>query len=125
MTETTLTEPHALRSVRRDGATALLELEGEIDLPATLRLEVDVDELLEDGVRDVVLDLSAVTFIDSTGLSFLLQVRRRCLTLEGSMTLPAVSPAVFRLLRIVGLHRLLLSPEVLEEGGVAEQAAPV
>ncbi|MCW2666783.1 MAG: anti-sigma factor antagonist [Frankiales bacterium] len=132
MTETTLTELHALRSAQRDAADPArvrLELEGEIDLPATLRLQADVDELLEAGVRDFVLDLSDVTFLDSTGLSFLLNVRRRSLAVDGSMAVAAVSPAVFRLLLISGVHRLLLTPEMIEEGmsggAVTEQPAPV
>jgi anti-sigma B factor antagonist len=64
-----------IRSSRREG-TACLELRGELDIGAATALEEAVSSALEDGCREVVLDLAATTFIDSAGLGALLHAAR-------------------------------------------------
>ena len=60
-----------------DGARRLLlRLEGELDLATTARLRTTLGEL---GEWALVLDLSGLTFTDSSGLALLLEVRARAL----------------------------------------------
>ncbi|MEV6686565.1 STAS domain-containing protein [Streptomyces sp. NPDC051130] len=61
-------------TVERNGDTVLITPAGEIDLAAEAELEAVLDSVPDRGA--VVLDMSAVTFMDLTGLYFLLDLRR-------------------------------------------------
>lgn len=45
---------------------------GELDLPGSRGLRTAIDELIEAGFEDVVIDLRALTFIDCAGVRVLL-----------------------------------------------------
>src|SRR3954447_6351625 len=64
-----------IRSSRRD-RTARLELNGELDIGTAAALDEAVDEALDAGCREVVLDLAGTTFLDSTGLGALIRAAR-------------------------------------------------
>ena len=58
----------------RDRARVLLT--GELDLATVEPLEREVDSLLGSGFRWIVLDLRGLTFLDSSGLRYLLTLAR-------------------------------------------------
>jgi anti-sigma B factor antagonist len=64
-----------IRTSRSEGA-ARLELHGELDLGTAPVLDEAVEEVLDGGCRDLVLDLGGTTFLDSSGLGALMRVRR-------------------------------------------------
>src|SRR3954468_347802 len=64
-----------IRSSHTEG-TAHLELRGELDIGTAAKLDEAVDRALEDGCREVVLDLSGTTFLDSSGLGALIRAAR-------------------------------------------------
>jgi anti-anti-sigma factor len=90
--------------------TVRVRLEGEIDLA----VREDVDKILDDGVAQALaagtplhVDLSEVTFFDSTGLACVVQTLR-ALTAGGSgLRLVDVPAPVLRTLEIVGLDHLV------------------
>jgi anti-sigma B factor antagonist len=66
-------QPFRLAS-RLDGGRAIVEAHGELDLGTVDGVERAVRELRRDGATDVVLDLRALTFMDSSGLRLLLRL---------------------------------------------------
>ena len=60
-----------------NGQVELLEVKGEIDIASASRLISGLNEAVGDCGHPVVVDLSAVEFIDSTGLALLLNAHRR------------------------------------------------
>ncbi len=78
-----------IRGTNSDG-TARLELHGELDIGTAPALEDAVDRALEDGCRDVVLDLGPTTLLDSSGLGALLRAARTVGDRHGTMAV--VSP---------------------------------
>ncbi len=89
-------------------ATALDKCEtGEIDI-ATCRTMRDA---LATGLGPVHLevDMSAVTFIDASGIGVLLAARRLAVDAGGSLTLRAPSWAVRRLTGVLGLDEVLVT----------------
>ena len=92
-----------------DDDRAVLVFSGEVDYSVAARFREALVDLAEAGAVHLDLDLEGVTFIDSRGLSVLLHARRRCVRFGGSLRLVAVSPQVMRVLRITGLHHLLLA----------------
>ena len=55
----------------------LLEVSGEIDIASAQRLMTGLNEAVGDCEKPVVVDLSDVDFMDSTGLALLLNAHRR------------------------------------------------
>jgi anti-sigma B factor antagonist len=66
-------------SVRTDtiGTTVVLRVAGAADIASAPALGVQVAELIRRSDCDIVIDLRDTTFLDSTGLSVLLNINRR------------------------------------------------
>ena len=100
---------------------AVVRMSGEIDLAV-------VDELLSsareglahhDGLR---LDLSRVTFIDSTGLGALVRLRNEASAQGRSLTLVDVPTSLVRLLDITGLHDMFTVVDGADEDDAGDEA---
>jgi anti-anti-sigma factor len=86
-----------------DRARVIVTARGELDIETVVQLRASLDELSEVGWEHVVLDLRDITFIDSMGLSLLLEADGAARRGGGSFAIVDGSPAVARLLDIVGL----------------------
>ena len=104
VTDRRTTDEATLRSAvvnDRNGLTVLLE--GELDLATGPDLYSELDRLLALAPRALVLDLSRLTFIDSTGVSVLNTTREHALARGVHFALQAPSRAVERVLEITAL----------------------
>jgi anti-sigma B factor antagonist len=105
--------------VRKVGATAIVAVVGELDLASGPELEAELERITGAVTKLLVVDLSQLDFMDSTGLSILVRTHQR-LTGEGSeMSLVKGSPQVQRLLELTGVAqrlRLVDQPEELIGG---------
>jgi anti-sigma B factor antagonist len=85
--------------VTTEGDTIMATLAGELDLTAREAVvEALFQSLSQDAVSRLVVDMSGVTFCDSSGLGALLDVRRAAADAGVAMVLRAVSRQVARLL---------------------------
>ena len=80
---------------------------GELDIATVELLERALLEVERADSARIVLDLSGLSFIDSTGLRLLLDVNERCGGAADRLRVIAGSPAIERLLDIVGLRERL------------------
>jgi anti-sigma B factor antagonist len=80
---------------------------GELDLSNTAWLHDTLHDAIDIGAGEVVLDLAALTFMDSTGLAVLVGAYRRMRATGGTLTILRPTPGVARLLEISGLLQLL------------------
>ena len=85
------------------GADLSVTLEGELDLASSKRLEDELMKLEDASPPMITLDLRGVTFIDSTGLSTLINADGRARKAERRLQIVAGSGAARRILRTVGL----------------------
>jgi anti-sigma B factor antagonist len=69
-----------------DGEATRLELAGDLDIATAPRLEALVDQLLREGRRDLVVDLTDTTLLDSTGLAALIRAARSVHGARGTMS---------------------------------------
>jgi anti-sigma B factor antagonist len=88
---------------RREGAV-VVSLAGELDLYNAEEVRRALLDTLADGADVLVVDLSEVTFIDSTALGVLIEARSR-MTDRGGFRLAAPGLEVRRALEISGLDR--------------------
>lgn len=89
---------------RLEGHTSLIALEGDLDLGAAPELKWALTGLPAAGRSRVVVDLSRVTFMDSTGLSVLVGFKRH-LSPGGLLAIVCASPAILKIFEVTGLDR--------------------
>jgi anti-sigma B factor antagonist len=82
---------------------AVLRVVGEVDLATAHDLVVAATSHADVPVR---LDLSGVTFIDSTGISALLEIRRSAERVGGRVELVERSAAVDKVMSLAGISQL-------------------
>ena len=86
----------------------LLELKGEIDhhgaKSALREMELAVDASLP---KRLVLDLSGVTFMDSSGIALILRAQQRMQLMDGSLVVCRVPEQAKRVLDAAGIGRLV------------------
>ncbi|MFE9043589.1 STAS domain-containing protein [Streptomyces sp. NPDC007818] len=95
------------------GTRTVVRLGGEIDMDSAVALEAALTDLLAGGAdgSPLVLDMSDVTFCDSTALNALLRVRRLALRGHGSLSIASASDQVARLLDLTGTGELFRPPD--------------
>lgn len=86
-----------------DGRTSVVSVDGEIHVSTAPEFSERLNAAIEAGRTALVLDLSDVAFIDSTGLSVLLNGLRRVTRAGGRMALVCSNPTVLRLFEITRL----------------------
>ncbi len=92
--------------VSAHGEKTVVALSGEIDLSNHLALRSHLNELIVDGRVHLVLDLTRVTFMDSTGLGALIGTRRRVHAFAGSLAIVLTHEAIRRVFEITGLDNV-------------------
>jgi anti-sigma B factor antagonist len=101
-----VTEELTIHSERRGDAHHIAPA-GELDIATSESLEQALLEAERSDAGTIVLDLSGLEFIDSTGLRVVLDANERVGGAVGRLRLIAGAPAVERLLDIVGLRERL------------------
>src|SRR3954452_20891727 len=86
-----------------DSSTHVVEVEGQVDLFSAPSLKERIWQVIDDGKTQLVVDLSHVTFMDSTGLGVLIGARKRLLPEGGELALVITSNDIDHLFELTGL----------------------
>lgn len=81
----------------------ILQVAGEVDLATRDELRERLLALVAEGARHLVVDLTALEFIDSSGLGVLIRVRNVVQEQGGSLTLVANQERILKPFRVTGL----------------------
>lgn len=90
-----------LITTHRDDAVVTVAVVGEVDISNATQLSAAGLSALESGADELVVDLTAVTFMDSTGLGHLVRVLRAARPTP--VQLLVTHPHVLRLFEVTGL----------------------
>lgn len=104
------------------GAT-VLHCAGEIDAASAGALRDAVHQVSADGVRAVALDMTEVTFLDSTGLGVVVGQLKTLRRQGGHLTVAVTAERVRRVFEITGLDRVFVLHESAEEAAAAAAGA--
>jgi anti-sigma B factor antagonist len=101
--------------VRRERGAAIVSLAGDIDLEhSPVAREVLLDCVERE--QKVIVDLSAVSYIDSSGVASLVEAFQRSRKKGGAFSLASVNPAALRVLQLARLDKVFSIHATLEEG---------
>ena len=89
-----------------DGRTLIFILRGSLDLATSPTIRAALTDAADKGHKNLIVDLSGLEFLDSTGLGALIGAHRRAGEHEGSLRLVVHDGPILRLLNITGLIRI-------------------
>ena len=84
----------------------VLEVRGEIDVASAPDFQGSLSELIGRGAEVVVVDLSEVSFVDSTGLGVLVGAETQVRQAGKSLRLVVTQPQIMKLLELTGLDEV-------------------
>ena len=103
--------------VADSGPTSTVALSGELDLSTAARLQAAIDGLMAQGRHRLVVDLTGLTFCDSTGLTTFVRGNRDCTAKGGWLRLSGARGHVARVIGISGLLDVLEYRDGDQPGG--------
>jgi stage II sporulation protein AA (anti-sigma F factor antagonist) len=94
---------------------ALLTVAGYLDVDTATEFQHHLANQLHHGRRHFLLDLSAVPFMDSSGMNIILRVYQEARELPGSVHIISPAPAVRRILDLTGVSITVPVSESVDE----------
>jgi len=86
--------------------TYVISLAGEVDLYTAPEFKQQLLQVISDGAKNVIVDFSDTTFIDSTTLGVLVGGVKRLRTNEGQLSLVCSDRNITKIFEITGLDRV-------------------
>lgn len=97
----------ALQTTRQDGR-ALVAARGSIDLHSSEGLRACLAGLVDDGEKEITVDLTEVDFCDSSGLNVLVRAYKHARAKDAVLIVTGAYGRVENVLRTTGLDRFLI-----------------
>ena len=97
-----------------DNGITVLAVRGEVDVYTAPRLREKLVELVSKGKHQIVVDLEAVDFLDSTGLGVLVGGLKRLRSHEGDLSLVCTQQRILKVFEITGLTKVFTIHESVD-----------
>ena len=101
--------------ITMQGNFTIIHLKDKIDISNAPLLDCLLETKIRAGQNAIILDLTEVTFVDSTGASVLARIYRVLKESEGMMILAGCSPFLKKLFCTIGFHKIFLITSTLDE----------
>lgn len=90
-------------AMRTEAGVPVLGVAGEVDVFTAPEFKVAISEAIDSGIVDLVIDLTKVSYMDSSGFGILLSATKRVRPKDGSINLVACNEAIERMMKITRL----------------------
>jgi len=104
-----------IKTERLDDNSYVIALAGEVDLYTAPEFKQQLLEVIGQGAKDVVVDFSDTTFIDSTTLGVLVGGVKRLRSQDGQLSLVSSDRNITKIFEITGLDRVFTIYPTREE----------
>src|SRR5881398_3820459 len=95
-----------IKTEQLSGDAFVISLTGEVDLYTAPEVKQQLLEVIGQGAKEVVVDFSGTTFIDSTTLGVLVGGVKRLRTNDGQLSLVCSDRNITKIFEITGLDRV-------------------
>lgn len=92
----------------------VVSVSGEVDVYTAPQLRERLVELIDQGRYHIVVDLSEVEFLDSTGLGVLVGGLRRSRNHDGDLALVCTQPRIMKVFEVTGLNKVFSIADSVE-----------
>lgn len=96
-----------IKAQRPENGASVFTVSGELDAYTAPDLRDALDEELAGGKSWVVMDLTALTYLDSTGLGILVGTAKKCRQAEGDLAIACARPNLLKIFEISGTKEIL------------------
>ena len=93
--------------ITEDGNIATVHLDGEIDMDVTEKAKEVIMPLIESG-KEVHLNLKEVQYMDSSGISVLIESHQKAAELGSRVVLKEISKSVLKVIMMAKLEKKLI-----------------
>jgi anti-sigma B factor antagonist len=93
----------------------IVTVSGEVDLATSPDLDAAVIAGLESGTNSVIIDLTDVSFMDSSGLGVIVRALKRCREAEIELDLVISNDRVLKVFGITGLDQVIPIHDSIED----------
>ena len=91
----------------KDGVTLVHVREAKLTYPVLSAFFSEVRQRVEAGARKVVIDLSAVSYIDSASIGCLMDIHRLLTEKSGQVKLSGLQQRVETMISMTGVHKII------------------
>ena len=110
-------------SLRHQEDIPVLDVVGEIDIYTTPQFKEAVSEAIDQNKPAIVINMTKVTYMDSSGFGTLLSATKRLRPLDGALYLSGCNEAIQRMLQITRLNTIFGVYATEEEALAAAKSA--
>jgi anti-sigma B factor antagonist len=114
----TLQTTHFAVNIRHAGAISLLDISGRLTFFEAGALRDSISRLLKEGRRNIVLNLSSLQYLDSSGIGELARMYVSVVKGDGQMKVVGLSPKIEEILKVTHLYQVF--PEFPSEEAALE-----
>ena len=93
-------------TITEENDTVIGTLEGRLDTTASAQFAKDMQPLIDNADKHILLDCEKLAFISSSGLRLLLTLRKEAMNKGGDVTIKNVSTEVKQVFTITGFYSL-------------------
>ena len=111
-------------SLRSHDDIPVLDVTGEIDIYTTPQFKEAVSAAIDENKPAIVINMTKVTYMDSSGFGTLLSATKRLRPLDGALYLSGCNEAIQRMLQITRLNTIFGVYTTEEEAVAAAKSGP-
>lgn len=111
-------------TLRHRNDVPVLDVIGEIDIYTTPQFKEAVSAAIEEGKPGIVINMTKVTYMDSSGFGTLLSATKRLRPVDGALYLAGCNDAITRMLQITRLNTIFGTYASEDEAVAAAETLP-
>jgi len=93
----------------------VITVSGEVDLATSPELDTTIIAAIESGTSSVAIDLTDVSFMDSSGLGVIVRCLKRCREADKDLDLVITNERVLKVFGITGLDQVIPIHDSIED----------
>ncbi|ADK30646.1 STAS domain-containing protein [Brachyspira pilosicoli] len=93
-------------NIEDKGKAKVVKLEGKLDVNLSVSIESELDALIESGSINLILEISKVEYLSSSGIRVFINMMRKIKDKNGRLVLASVPDVIKKILKTVDLEDL-------------------
>lgn len=93
-------------NIEDKGKAKVIKLEGKLDVNLSVSIESELDALIDSGDIDLILEISKVEYLSSSGIRVFINMMRKIKDKNGRLVLASVPDVIKKILKTVDLEDL-------------------
>ena len=102
-------------NIEDKGKAKVVKLEGKLDVNLSVSVESELDALIESGNINLILEISKVEYLSSSGIRVFINMMRKVKDKNGRLVLASVPDVIKKILKTVDLEDLFEVFDTVDE----------